>query len=729
MTVRAWGSAVGVGAVGVGDAQPAVAPLDGGGFVVSWSDRTGAESVVRAQRFDALGNPVGALVTSAFAGRPRDDSAVAGTADGGFLLGLIESVSESNGDAYIFRVGADGSLTQTYAASGAASDSRDIALTRNGELLTAAFEERESVSRILTLRLNPDGTSPGAFITTNPLPPPILDNPDTAARADGGRLTVFTAGTDLAARRASGGVGDPIAGDVRTGTRPFIAALDTGGFIIVYTSTTPALAGGGDEVRALFHTGDDGGNGATFVLNPPNTTNDTVLDVAARKGGGFTVVWSNGAERFVTAYSDAGVQVGESYRLADNPIGQTQLATLDDGRLVAVSQFGAEVRAQIVDPRGGLVLGTAAAETLYGHPVTADEMQGNAGNDRLFGLGGTDSLFGGEGDDFLEGGEGDDLIDGGAGLDTVSYADSTSGMIIDLGAGAAFNGLFVETLVSIENALGSARGDTVFGTETDNVIDGGAGGADTLWGYGGRDTVSHASSTRGVIIDLAVQRTFDGVDLDTLQSFENAIGSAFDDSIFGSFGSNVIDGGAGGSDYLYGGGGGGFDTVSFASSTRGVIIDMSVERYWNGLVGGDIIDFDAAIGSAQADTFFGSSRPDLFRGGAGIDYFLTGPGEDIIAIDTLAEAGDTVADFNPGVDAVAFSRLGVTGDAGFDISTAGAFISGVAPAPTLDSGTFLYNSTTGALTFDADGTGPGAAVPFLQLTGAPALTTSDFLGF
>jgi len=38
----------------------------------------------------------------------------------------------------------------------------------------------------------------------------------------------------------------------------------------------------------------------------------------------------------------------------------------------------------------------------------------------------------------------------------------------------------------------------------------------------------------------------------------------------------------------------------------------------------------------------------------------------------------------------------------------------------------IYNNATGQLFFDPDGTGAAAAVHFATLTGAPAITASDF---
>ena len=43
------------------------------------------------------------------------------------------------------------------------------------------------------------------------------------------------------------------------------------------------------------------------------------------------------------------------------------------------------------------------------------------------------------------------------------------------------------------------------------------------------------------------------------------------------------------------------------------------------------------------------------------------------------------------------------------------------------SAQFLYDTGTGQVSFDADGTGGGAAVNLVTLVGAPALTAADFV--
>jgi len=108
------------------------------------------------------------------------------------------------------------------------------------------------------------------------------------------------------------------------------------------------------------------------------------------------------------------------------------------------------------------------------------------GADVLSGGDGHDSVWGGAGDDVLDGGLGDDTIDGGAGNDTASYLTSLAGVVVDLRIVEDQNtyGAGNDTLISIENLVGSAFGDVLTGILGANRIDGGDGD-DVIAGRGG----------------------------------------------------------------------------------------------------------------------------------------------------------------------------------------------------------------------------------------------------
>jgi Ca2+-binding RTX toxin-like protein len=110
-------------------------------------------------------------------------------------------------------------------------------------------------------------------------------------------------------------------------------------------------------------------------------------------------------------------------------------------------------------------------------------------------------IIGTSGDDELPGMLGDginDTIEGGEGSDTVSYANATGSVIVDLSSGFAFPPTFVEfdRLVSIENARGSAFDDFLLGGVGANVLEG-AGGNDTLSGQGGSDVFVYSFDVVG----------------------------------------------------------------------------------------------------------------------------------------------------------------------------------------------------------------------------------------
>ena len=86
----------------------------------------------------------------------------------------------------------------------------------------------------------------------------------------------------------------------------------------------------------------------------------------------------------------------------------------------------------------------------------------------------------------------------------------------------------------IENLTGSAFDDTLEGNGGNNVLAGGAG----------HDTITYERALAGVAISLALTNAQNtgGAGSDTLSGFENLIGSAFNDTLTGNAGVNVITG-------------------------------------------------------------------------------------------------------------------------------------------------------------------------------------------
>ena len=229
-------------------------------------------------------------------------------------------------------------------------------------------------------------------------------------------------------------------------------------------------------------------------------------------------------------------------------------------------------------------------------------------------------------------------FDGGGGIDTVSYANSNLGVVIDLGGQITWDGVVNDTLSSIENAIGSSNNNSIYGDAGNNVLDGGNGGTDLIdGGAAGIDTVSYASSSLGVIIDLGGQITWDGVANDTLSSIENAIGSSNNNSIYGDAGNNVLDGGNGGTDLIDGGGG--IDTVSYANSNLGVVIDLGGQITWDGVANDTLSSIENAVGSSNNDSIYGNAGNNVLDGGNGGTDLIDGGG----GSDTVSSAGSSRA--------------------------------------------------------------------------------------
>ncbi|MEL6479090.1 MAG: hypothetical protein AAFR17_17310, partial [Pseudomonadota bacterium] len=236
---------------------------------------------------------------------------------------------------------------------------------------------------------------------------------------------------------------------------------------------------------------------------------------------------------------------------------------------------------------------TQGFEGIWGSD-SGDLLMGDDQDNVLFGFAGDDTIDGKGGDDRISGGGGADSLDGGAGLgDTLVYRGSAAGVEIDLASGSATGGAATGDLIAnFERVQGSEFGDILTGDAGNNVlqgfggtdvisggagrdlISGGAGADDLDGGAGLADTVSYASSDAGVSVDLATGTASGGdAEGDSLQGFEQVIGSRSADEITGDAGNNRLTG-LGGDDMFIAsagedqilGGAGTFDTVVFAGA-------------------------------------------------------------------------------------------------------------------------------------------------------------------
>ena len=136
---------------------------------------------------------------------------------------------------------------------------------------------------------------------------------------------------------------------------------------------------------------------------------------------------------------------------------------------------------------------------------------------------GTANLTGNDLNNTLFAGLGNNTLNGGAGTDTVSYAAGVTGSIgvtVSLASAGAqvTGGSRTDTLISIENLVGSAFADNLTGNDNSNTLIGGAGndtltggaGVDLLIGGAGNDTFNFDALTD---LGLTVETT------DTISDF------------------------------------------------------------------------------------------------------------------------------------------------------------------------------------------------------------------
>lgn len=285
----------------------------------------------------------------------------------------------------------------------------------------------------------------------------------------------------------------------------------------------------------------------------------------------------------------------------------------------------------------------------------ADTIRGSAVANRLLGQGG---------DDTLEGRAGADELIGGAGIDTAAYTESAIGVAVDLLHGVGSTGdAQGDTLSGIENLIGSAEDDRLYGDDGVNILTGGAGndlfdgrgGADIInGGTGSFDTVTYETRAAAIIVDLADGTASDG---DRLINISSVIGTSFEDRLSGDAGDNLLYGGdaadvlegRAGADRLTGGNG--LDLALYLSSDAAVIIDIAAATASGGHAEGDaLIGIEAAIGSVFNDILTAGNGFSMVNGYSGNDLlyasengggdFFGGEGNDTI---DFAQAWQPVA--------------------------------------------------------------------------------------
>ena len=166
---------------------------------------------------------------------------------------------------------------------------------------------------------------------------------------------------------------------------------------------------------------------------------------------------------------------------------------------------------------------------------------------------------------------------------------------------------------------------------------------------------------------------------------------------------------------------GDFGSTNYTLSKSGVTINGTASA-------------ETLIGSISADTILANAGNDVLAGKGGHDTLTGGLGADRFVFDTVLNASnniDTITDFVVGTDKLVLDDSIFAAFAGQTTLNSTSFVSAANnPTASTAAGTILYNSTTGALSYDADGSGSAfAAVQFATMGSSthPLLSYTDFI--
>ncbi|MGB3166131.1 MAG: calcium-binding protein [Alteraurantiacibacter sp.] len=631
-----YGGEISVNSTVRGDQQyPSIAPLAGGGFVVTWMDYpnvgwSDGRTTGRAQIFAADGSKVGGEFTVSSSGRSNQGGLRAvGLNDGSFILAwsaVADNYALDHLDIF----------AQHYSATGAR--------------LGGEFRINSTQTAFQTIA-NLVATDDGGFIAIWRDDSRSADDPSgTATRAQ-----IFDASTNA--------VGGEFLVNTTTEGNQFsydVIQLDAGGFLVVFGSTHSETG----SVKAQQF--DDGGNriGTEFELSLAIPEAGRLVKVYALAQGGFMALWTEGeivvettteydyfwdeyrtvtTETYVphTVHAQVldanGQPVGDPFQVDQTAGEQDQhpgLAMLTDGSFVIVWQDNAgwgygdydpdsEILSQRFKFAGALREGTDTPETLGGTAYD-DTINGYGGYDALYGFGGDDILDGGNDDDMLYGGDGNDVLMGGSGNDSLNGGTGADDMHGGSGsdtywvddAGDTVTELADEGVDTVYSSIGITLGDNL---ENLTLVDGGNAGTGN-----GLANVITADPRTGATLDGGggADVIFASKQSDTVHGGEG------DDTIYGYSGFDLIYGGDG-NDAIFGGGksdvihgGGGQDNLQGGNG-------------WDEIFGGEGNDFlkgqkghDTLDGGEGNDDLLGGEGRDVLTGGAGMDVMEGGTGTD-----------------------------------------------------------------------------------------------------
>ena len=388
-----------------------------------------------------------------------------------------------------------------------------------------------------------------------------------------------------------------------------------------------------------------------------------------------------------STWSDISGATQASYKLAQADVGNLvrNKALYVDGAANNETVFSAA--STLIAASGSTFTGTAGIDTLTG----------TAGDDLLNGLGRVDSMDGGDGSDIY-------VITG--------SSEHKAAEIHDTGTSGTDE---IRFTAAKTDTLKIFAGDTgvelvVIGTGTDSVAD----------------------SSGALALSIDASKAANGLTIIGNAGVNKLTGTAFADVIDGGVGADKMAGGTGDDAYIVDNArdaitektGAGTDT---AMASVSYVLATNVENVT--LTGTGNID---GKGNTAANVIIGNAGNNTLLGGLGNDTLTGGAGADNFVFSSKLSAAtnvDTITDFSQGEgDHIQFSLKFFKGLGSVGALSVAQFWSGDGVTTAHDAtDRVIYNTSTGDLYYDADGTGTKfAAIIVAQLNGHPALDFGDF---
>ncbi|WP_143748805.1 calcium-binding protein [Mesorhizobium sophorae] len=349
----------------------------------------------------------------------------------------------------------------------------------------------------------------------------------------------------------------------------------------------------------------------------------------------------------------------------------------------------------------------AGADTVYGSDY-ADVLDGFGGNDTIYCYAGNDIAYGEDGNDYLSGMAGNDYLSGMAGND---YLNGGTG---------------------IDTMVGGSGSDTYVVDSTYDVVNesvSGSTGIDTV-----QSSISFSLSDSAHVLGSVENLTLLG------SANINGTGNSIANIITGNSGNNIING-LGGADTMSGSTG---NDTYYVDNAGDHVIEANgqgtdnVQAYVSFNLSGQELENLAlrsaasinGTGNSIANVITGNSGNNVINGLLGNDTLSGSTGNDSFVFTTALNASsnvDRITDFSVvddtiRVDNAIFAALGGNGTL-----TADQFVKNTTGLAGDGNDHIIYETDTGWLYYDSNGSAAGGSTHFATLAANLALTNADFL--